>query len=78
MRTPPDGGVLISEKLPLDYTHSSGSPLCQEAWLLPPGECPPVLAAVKHSPLDVGCVRRRLRRRRLPGEWDGFAAWGRW
>ena len=25
MRTPPDGGVLMSEKLPLDYTHSSAA-----------------------------------------------------
>ena len=40
----------MSEKLPLDYTHSSGSPLCQEAWLLPPGECAPVLAARQAQP----------------------------
>ena len=25
MSTPPDGGVLVSEKLPLDYTHSSAA-----------------------------------------------------
>src|SRR5215469_7030562 len=36
-------------------TSSSGSPLCQGAWLFPPGECAPVLGAVKHSPLVGGC-----------------------
>jgi hypothetical protein len=73
----PDGDILSLTQNPQgpERARSLMAPLCVKgAWLLPPGECAPVLTLSSTARLTAAAVRRRLEAAGVTGKWDGFAA----